>query len=100
MAFTASILTGELGRKLSIGGAVNIELQSFSCLTSDTAGTVTAVTLSRVDQVVLLAPGTICQTAAPSISGNVATLALADPAAACTGYVAKGVNGLVMLIGK
>lgn len=98
MAFTAAAETGLLARAWSVG-PVKFEIQTFSALSTDTSGSVTAKSLSRVDEAVLLSAGTLCNTAAPSISGLTVTLALADPAAACTGYVAKAVNGLVLLIG-
>lgn len=99
MAFAASALSGLLNRKWSIG-PVKIEIQTFSALTSDTTGTVTANALTSVDACILIGSGTLCQTSAPSVSGTTATLAFADPAAACTGYVAKAVNGYVLLIGR
>lgn len=98
MAFTASALTTE-PRSLAIG-PLKIEIQSFSCVSTDTSGTASALRLSRVDDVWLIGPGTICQTSAPSISGLTATFAFADPAAACTGYVAKNVNGYVVFLGR
>lgn len=99
MAFSASALSGSLARAWSIG-PVKIEIQSFVAATSDTSGTVTAKCLSSVDQVLVMSDGTLCQTAAPSISGLTATLAFADPASACAGYSAKAVNGMVILIGR
>lgn len=98
MAFSTSTANGE-ARSFSFG-PVKMEIQQFSCLTSDTSGTVTAQRLSRVEDVLFIAGGTLCQTAAPAISGTTVTLAFADPAAACTGYVAKGVNGYVLLLGR
>lgn len=99
MAFSASALSGVLNRAFSIG-PVKIELQSFSCVSTDTSGTATANCLDSVDQAVLLGGGSIDQTSAVSISGSTATFAFADPATACTGYVAKNINGLVLFIGR
>lgn len=99
MAFAAATLTSDQDRAFSVG-PLKIEIQSFSCLSTDTSGTVTAQRLYRVDQVILCASGTLCQTSAPSISGVTATLAMSDPAAACTGYVAKTINGYVLLLGR
>lgn len=98
MAFAASALTTE-PRSFSLG-PLKIEIQSFSAVSSDTSGSVTAKALSRVDDVILCGGGTLCQTAAPSISGLTATLAFADPAAACAGYVARNVNGYVLILGR
>lgn len=97
MAFTTG--TPVETRKFS-WGPVNIEIQTFSAVSTDTSGTVTATKLSRLDDVLLMGSGSLCQTAAPSISGLTATLAFADPAAACAGYVAKNVNGYLILIGR
>lgn len=98
MAFTTSLPNGE-PRKFSIG-PLNMEIQQFSCSSSDTSGTITAARLSRVDDVLVMGLGSMCMTSAPSISGATVTLAMADPAAACTGYVAKTVNGYAILLGR
>lgn len=99
MSFSASGITGRLARKWSVG-PVKFELQTFTCTSTDTSGSVTAKDLSTVDAAVLLASGTLCETSAPSISGTTVTLAFADPAAACTGYSAATINGYVLLIGS
>lgn len=98
MAFTTSTPAAE-PFKFSLG-PLNVEIQAFSAVTTDTAGTVTAKRLSRVDDCIVIGSGTLCQTSAPSISGTSVTLAFADPAAACTGYVAKNVNGYILLLGR
>lgn len=102
MAFTPAVLTTE-PRKFSLG-PIQIEIQSFSMLTTDTTGTITSVRLSRVDDVMFLCPGGPALTAAPTISnaGVVPSVSLtfADPAAACTGYAAKTVTGYVFLMGR
>ncbi len=99
MAFVAAAEAGDLNRSFSVG-PVKFEIQTFSAISTDTSGTVTALALSRVDACVLMSAGTLCQTAAPSISGTTVTLAMADPSSAITGYVAKDINGLVLLIGR
>lgn len=99
MAFSAAAETGDLARSFSVG-PVKFEIQTFSCVSTDTSGTITANALSRIDEAVLLSSGPLCQTSAPSISGTTVTLAMADPASGATGYVAKNVHGLVLLIGR
>lgn len=99
MAFATAPLADDLSRSFSVG-PIKIEIQSFSAVSTDTTGTASPNNLYRLDQVVLLASGTLCQTSAPVISGTTATLTMADPAAAATGYVAKAVNGLVLFIGR
>lgn len=99
MAFVASAESGDLARSFSVG-PVKFEIQTFAAVSTDTSGTVTAARLSRVDECVLLGSGPLCQTSAPSISGTTVTLAMADPASGATGYVAKNINGLVLLIGR
>lgn len=99
MAFSAANISGILARAWSIG-PVKMELQTFSALTTDTSGTVTSGYLHQIDAAYLLSNGTLCLTSAPTISGNSVTLAMADPASACTGYVAQNVNGLVLLVGR
>lgn len=98
MAFSTSLPNGE-PRKFSLG-PLNVEIQQFSCVSTDTSGTVTAARLSRVDDVMIMGLGSCALTSAPTISGQTVTLAFADPAAACTGYVAKNLNGYIMLIGR
>ncbi len=84
MAFTASALTTNgLNRSQSIGPN-KIQVMTWTAGNGDTSGTITADALSEVFQVIL----TGCtQTAAPTYSGNVATVAFADPAATVYGQV-------------
>lgn len=98
MAFVASALTTE-PRKIALG-PINIEIQSFSCLSTDITGTAAALRMSRIDDVFVITPGTVCQTVAPVISGLNATFTFADPAAACAGYVAKAINGYIVFLGR
>lgn len=81
MAFAASNLTNE-PRSFSIG-PVKVQILTFTCVSGDTSGTVTADALSGVDAVVV--PSLSCS--AISYSGNVATLTFADPAANRTGTI-------------
>lgn len=76
MALTASNVTGE-PRSFSLG-PVKCQLINFSVANGDTSGTITADALSSIDQIIVTG---IVQTAAPTTSGNVATLAFVDPAA-------------------
>ncbi len=87
MALTASNVTGE-PRAFSLG-PVKCQLINFSVASGDTSGTITADSLIGIDQIIVTG---ITQTAAPTFSGNVATLAFADPAA--TRY------GQAMVIGR
>lgn len=98
MAFSAIASTSE-PRAFSLG-PLKVEIQTFSAVSTDTSGTVTATRLSRVDDVLVMGSGSLCQTAAPSISGLTATLALADPASGCAGYAAKNVNGYILIFGR
>lgn len=100
MAFAAAEITTNGLNRAFAWGPLKVEIQSFSAVSTDTSGTVTANHLSRVDSVLLMGEGTLCQTSAPSISGTTVTLAMADPASGATGYVAKNVNGMVILIGR
>lgn len=88
MAFSASNLTAE-PRAFS-GGPVKYQLMTWSVASGDTSGTLTADSLSKVDMVIL--SGGLTLTAAPTFSGNVATIAFVNPAA--TRY------GTALLIGK
>lgn len=75
MAFSATALAAE-PRSFSIG-PLKIQLFNYSCLSSDTSGSVVADRLSTIFQV--LADGQLAQTAAQSFAGNVATLSFAVP---------------------
>jgi hypothetical protein len=84
MAFAASALTGVLSKKWSIG-PVKIEIQSCTCASGDTSGTVAAKTLSSVFACLVISG--LKLTSVPSISGTTATLAFADPVATVAGHV-------------
>ena len=88
MSFAASNLTAE-PRAFSIG-PYKIQLMTWSVASGDTSGTLTADSLSKVDQVYL--SGGLTLTAAPTFATNVATIAFVNPAA--TRY------GSAILIGK
>lgn len=77
MAFAATASTSE-PRSFSIG-PLKVQIMTFTAANTDTSGTVTATALSSIKHIIL--DGGITLTAAPTFSGNVATLAFADPGA-------------------
>lgn len=81
MAFAAAASSKE-PRSFS-AGPVKFQIMTWSAVSGDTSGTVTADRLSSVDHIFL--DGKLAFTAAPTFSGNVATLAFADPAATVYG---------------
>lgn len=80
MAFVATNLTNE-PRAFSIG-PIKQQIMTWAAASGDTSGTVTADGLSSI--VGIMVAG-INQSAAPTFSGNVATLTLVDPAATVVG---------------
>lgn len=85
MAFAASALTGNgLSRSQSLGPN-KMQIMTWSVDSGDTSGTITADALSQVYQVVM--SGGLALTSAPTYSGNVVTLAFADPVATLAGSV-------------
>lgn len=89
MAVAATNSTTE-PRSFSIGPK-KIQILRFTAVSGDTTGTLTADALTYVDEVIL--SGGIRFTAAPTIAGNVVTLAFTDPS---TG----GYFGTVICIGR
>lgn len=83
MAFAASISTVE-PRAISLG-PVKMQIMTYSVASADVSGTVTATNLIRIQHIVV--DGGLTLTAAPTFSGNVATLAFADPAATRYGTI-------------
>jgi len=88
MAFAAVASTKE-PRKFSWGPNM-VQIMTWSAISGDTSGTVTAKSLSRADHIIL--DGGLTLTAAPTYSGNAVTLAFTDPAAS--------VYGTLLVIGK
>lgn len=89
MAFVASALTTNgLDRSFS-EGPVKKQYMTWTAASGDTSGTATATALSQIYYVIL----TGCtQTALPTSSGNVITVAFADPVATVFGQlIAVGV---------
>lgn len=89
MAFAATNLSAE-SRSFSIG-PVKVQLMTFTAASGDTTGTLTADALTTIFAVSL--DGGITFTAAPTFSGNVATLAFADPGVG-------GAFGTAIVIGR
>lgn len=83
MAFVATNLSAE-PRSFSIG-PVKVQIMTWAAASADTSGTVTADGLSRIDGILI--GGGLTQTSAATFSGNVATLAFADPAATVVGQL-------------
>ena len=80
MAFAATNLAKE-PRAFSIG-PLKMQLMNFTAASADTSGTVTASNLSSIEQIHVVG---LTLTAAPTLSGNTATLAFVDPAATVAG---------------
>ncbi len=81
MAFAAVASTAE-PRSFSVG-PLKKQIMTWSAASADTSGTVTATGLSSVSHIII--DGGLVLTAAPTISGNVVTLAFNDPAATVYG---------------
>ncbi len=77
MAFAATASTKE-PRSFSIG-PLKIQIFTFTAVSGDTSGTITATGLKEAFHVIVT--GGLVYTAAPTFSTNVATLAFTDPAA-------------------
>lgn len=77
MAFAASASTKE-ARAFSLG-PIKMQILTYSIASEDTTGEVTAAELNEAFHIIM--DGGIEHTAAPTFSGNVVTLALADPGA-------------------
>lgn len=84
MAFAATALTAE-PRSFSTGPWKE-QLFTYSVASGDTSGTITATGLTTVIHVMIDGVAGIA-TAAPTFSGNVITLAFADPVATRYGSI-------------
>lgn len=82
MPFVQTNLAAE-PRSFSIG-PLRMQLATFAIVSGDTSGTVVADALSTLDAVIVT---NLSLTAQPSISGNQATLAFADPVANRAGQI-------------
>lgn len=97
MAFAATISSNE-PRSFSIG-PLKMEIHSFTMTAADTAGTVTAKNLERVDEAIVV--GGVNMDAAPSISGKTVTLSFVDIDAATPAHDGTiAVAGHVILLGR
>lgn len=84
MAFTATLSTQE-PRAIGVG-PVKFQLLTYTAVSGDTSGTITAKgIIDRIDHIML--DGGLHLTAAPTFSGNVATIAFTDPAANAFGTI-------------
>jgi hypothetical protein len=84
MAFAAAALTTNgLDRSWSIG-PVKVQVMTWSVASGDTSGTITAPALTEIYQIIL---PTLQLSSAPTYSGNVATIAFADPGITVVGSV-------------
>lgn len=83
MAFAASNSSKE-ARSFSIG-PVKVQIMTYTAVSGDTSGTVTASALREVFHVIV--DGGLNWSAAPTYSANVATLAFTDPAANAFGTI-------------
>lgn len=81
MAFAATLSTKEV-RKVSLGGPLKAEIFTWTAASADVSGTVTSKNLHTIYHCIV---DGIQHTTAPTFSGNVATLAFADPAATVFG---------------
>ena len=88
MAFAAVNSTNE-PRSFSLG-PLKMQVLTWSAASGDTSGTVTASALSSAQHILI--DGAINHSAAPTFSGNVVTLAFADPLAT--------VYGTLIVLGK
>jgi hypothetical protein len=77
MAFTATDSSPE-ARSFSLG-PVKMQIVTWTCVSGDTTGTITADKMAQVFHVIL--DGGLDYTAAPTYATNVATLAFTDPVA-------------------
>lgn len=83
MAFTP-VTKGVLSPESFSIGTVKMQVVKFTAASGDTTGTVTADRLSRLDLAIVIG---LTNSAAPTISGNAATLAFYDPAQTVAGWV-------------
>jgi hypothetical protein len=83
MSFAAANSTSE-ARSFSIG-PLKAQILTYSVASGDTSGTVTADSLASISHILL--DGGLVLSAAPTFSGNVATLAFVNPAATRYGTV-------------
>lgn len=83
MAFLAADSSSE-PRAFSLG-PLKLQILTYTAVSGDTSGTVTADALSSISNVFV--DGGLAFTSAPSFSGNVVTLAFTNPAANRAGTI-------------
>lgn len=85
MAFAASDAgTASEPRSFSLG-PVKAQLLTWTCISGDTSGTVTADRLAYATHIII--DGGLIMNAAPTFSGNAVTLAFNDPVATVFGDI-------------
>lgn len=85
MALVASEATdSSRARRAFSLGPIKVQLMTYTVGTGITTGTVTATGLAEVNYIAI---DGLVQTAAPTYSGNVATLTFADPGASIVGDI-------------
>ena len=82
MAFAATQSTSE-PRAISLG-VIKMEIQTYTAISGDTAGTITASSMERLEHIVI---DGIVMDAAPTFSGKVATISFPDPVANRAGTI-------------
>ena len=90
MAITSTNLTNE-PRAISEGDGIKEQVLTWSAISGATSGTVTADNLIRIKAIMVLG-GRLIHTAAPTFSGNVATLAFTVPAETAAAQTKGGVT--------
>lgn len=82
MAFVATMSTKS--PSFAVGGQYKAQIFTWTAASGDTSGTITCTGLSSVDHVIIDGMGK-GMSAAPTFSGNVVTVAFADPVATVAG---------------
>lgn len=77
MAFSAVVSTSE-PRAYSVG-PLKKQILTYTAVSGDTTGTITATGMTTIKHIII--DGGLVYTAAPTFSGNVATIAFTDPVA-------------------
>ena len=90
MAITSTNLTNE-SRSFTAGDGLRLQLKTWSAISGATSGTVTADGLQAL-KAILVTGGRLIHTAAPTFSGNVATLAFTVPAETAASQTKGGVT--------
>lgn len=89
MAFVATNLSA-YPQSFSIG-PLKVQVMTYTAASADTTGTVTADSLQSISAIYI--DGALRHSAAPTFSGNVATLAFVDPSVG-------GLRGTIICVGR